>query len=361
MNAHRGKILYLPPNRVWRTYSGGQMLDRLEGRESPEDGAFPEDWIGSTVLAINPNRAQKNEGLSRVTFSGSEALLADLIASDPEYFLGLQHLSRFGANPMILVKYLDSAVRLPFQVHPTSDFSRRYLNSDCGKTEAYCILSTRPEVEEPYIYLGFQRPPSRTDLQRMIVEQDITSMELCFDKLAVKPGDVYVVPGGLPHAIGNGVLMVEIMEPTDFVARLEFNVAGRVVPKPSRFMGRDVDFALDMLSFEPMPANAVQSRWRCESRTLEKSARLHQEALVDGRVTDRFNVLRTTLSGRSRWYSKGFTILLIVEGSCAIAAADQSFQLKQLDRIVVPHGMDFLEINAPNRVTFLECLPPGTL
>jgi len=157
------------------------------------------------------------------------------------------------------------------------------------------------------------------------------------------------------------VLMVEIMEPTDFVARLEFNVAGRVVPKPSRFMGRDVDFALDMLSFEPMPANAVQSRWRCESRTLEKSARLHQEALVDGRVTDRFNVLRTTLSGRSRWYSKGFTILLIVEGSCAIAAADQSFQLKQLDRIVVPHGMDFLEINAPNRVTFLECLPPGTL
>jgi mannose-6-phosphate isomerase len=52
----------------------------------------------------------------------------------------------------------------------------------------------------------------------MIVEQDITSMELCFDKLAVKPGDVYVVPGGLPHAIGNGVLMVEIMEPTDFGA-----------------------------------------------------------------------------------------------------------------------------------------------
>jgi hypothetical protein len=99
--------------------------------------------------------------------------------------------------------------------------------------------------------------------------------------------------------------MVEIMEPTDFVARLEFNVAGRVVPKPSRFMGRDVDFALDMLSFEPMPANAVQSRWRCESRTLEKSARLHQEALVDGRVTDRFNVLRTSLfrMGWTSWKS----------------------------------------------------------
>src|SRR5271155_372061 len=201
------------------------MLDRMEGRESPADGPFPEDWLGSTLRAINPNREQKNEGLARVIFSGGEAVLADLVAADPEYFLGAQHVSRFGTNPMVLVKYLDSAVRLPFQVHPTMEFSRRHLKAESGKTEAYYILSTRPEVTEPFIYLGFQRPPSRAELRRMIVEQDIAAMESCFDKIPVKPGDVYVVPGGLPHAIGGGVLMVEVMEPTDFVARVEFNVA----------------------------------------------------------------------------------------------------------------------------------------
>lgn len=100
------------------------------------------------------------------------------------------------------MKYLDSAVRLPFQVHPTPEFSARYLNTASGKTEAYYILSTRPEEAEPFIYLGFQRPPSREELRRIIVEQNIAALERCFDKIPVRLGDVYLVPGGLPHAIG---------------------------------------------------------------------------------------------------------------------------------------------------------------
>ena len=360
MNVHRDKILRLPPNRVWRTYSGGLMLDRMEGRVSPADGTFPEDWLGSTVRAVNPNRDAKDEGLARVIFSGGEAVLADLVAADAEYFLGAQHVSRFGINPMVLVKYLDSAVRLPFQVHPTVEFSRRHLNAECGKTEAYYILSTRPEMAEPYICLGFQHPPTRQELRRMIVEQDIVAMENCFDKIRVQPGDVYVVPGGLPHAIGGGVLMVEVMEPTDFVARVEFNVAGRIIPESARFMGRDVDFVLDLFSFQPLPVSAVQTHWRCQPRTLEKNSTMQREALVDARLTDRFNVLRTTLAGRSEWQSKGFTILLVVEGFCTVATAHEEIQLKQFDRIIVPHGMKSLEIIAPERAVLLECLPPGT-
>ena len=112
------------------------MLDRMEGRAEPADGTFPEDWIGSTVRAINPNRDAKNEGLAHVVFSGGEAVLADLVAADPEYFLGAAHVKRFGLNPMVLVKYLDSAVRLPFQVHPTVEFSRQHLNAASCKTEA---------------------------------------------------------------------------------------------------------------------------------------------------------------------------------------------------------------------------------
>lgn len=359
MNAYRGKILRLPPNRVWRTYSGGLMLDRMEGRAAAADGTFPEDWIGSTVRAINPDRDVKNEGLARVIFSGGEAVLADLVQADPEYFLGAAHVDRFGPNPMVLVKYLDAAVRLPFQAHPTVEFSRKHLHAESGKTEAYYILSTRPEVAEPYIYLGFQHPPTRAELRRMIVEQDIGAMERCFDRIPVKPGDVYVVSGGLPHAIGGGVLMVEVMEPTDFVARIEFNVAGRVIPESARFMGRDVDFCLDFFSFEPLPLAAVQSRWRCQPRTLEKTATLHRETLVDTRLTDRFNVVRSTLTGRAEWRARGFTILLVVEGSCVVTAGGERLALQQYDRIVVPQGMGPLDITPDQRVVLLECLPPG--
>jgi mannose-6-phosphate isomerase len=360
MSDDRDKILRLAPNRVWRTYSGGLMLDRMEGRAKPADSPFPEDWIGSTTRAINPNREHITEGLARVVFSGGKAVLADLVAADTEYFLGAAHAAKLGKNPMVLVKYLDSQVRLPFQAHPTVEFSHRRLIAESGKTEVYYILSTRPEVTQPYIYLGFQHPPTRDELRRQIVEQDITAMEKCFEKIPVQPGDVYIVPGGLPHAIGGGVLMVEVMEPADFVARVEFNVAGRVIPESARFMGRDVEFALDMFSFQPVSAATVQSKCRCQPRTLAKTAALHREALVDPRVTDKFNVLRSTVTGCSEWHTKGFTILLLVEGSCRIATPNEEVQLQQFDRIIVPHCLQQLEITAPDRAVLLECLPPGT-
>jgi mannose-6-phosphate isomerase len=139
---------------------------------------------------------------------------------------------------------------------------------------------------------------------------------------------------------------------------VEFNVAGRIIPESARFMGRDVEFALDMFSLELLPASAVQSRWRCQPRRMEKTATLHREALVDGRVTDRFNVLRTTVTRRSLWRAHGFTVFLVVDGSCEITTAHEQISLSQFDRIVVPHGLDTLRITANDRVVFLECLPP---
>jgi mannose-6-phosphate isomerase len=358
MNEHRGLILRILPNRVWRTYSGGKQLDAIAGRRAPADGPFPEDWIGSTVRAVNPGRTRPDEGLASVVFNGKEASLAGLVSADPEYFLGPEHVARFGVNPMLLVKYLDSAVRLPFQVHPTVDFSRRRLNAESGKTEAYYILNTRPEVTEPFIYMGFQRPPDREELRRMIVDQDMAAMERCFDKIIVKSGDVFVVPGGLPHAIGRGILLVEVMEPTDFVARVEFQVAGRTIPESARFMGRDVDFALDMFSFEPLPVPVVQSRWRCTPCLVEEKNGLRRESFVDERVTDRFNVLRTSVTGRTRWRAGGFAILLVVEGKCTIATKSGQISLSKFDRIVLPHGLDELEIVANKTAVFLECRLP---
>ena len=144
------------------------MLDRMEGRAAPADGPFPEDWIGSTVRAINPNRDIMNEGLARVMSlrrrSGAGRLWS---APDPEYFLGAAHVANVSARiPMVLVKYLDSRCGCRFRLHPTVEFSRRRLNAESGKTEVYYILSTRPEVTEPYIYLGFQHPPTREELRR---------------------------------------------------------------------------------------------------------------------------------------------------------------------------------------------------
>lgn len=359
MNDCRGRILRLAPNRVWRTYSGGLFLDRIEGKPSPADGDFPEDWLGSTTRAINPGNPQANEGLARVIVGDNQVILADLVASDPEYFLGKEHLKRFGVNSMVLLKYLDAVDRLPIQVHPTVAFSRRYLNTMNGKTEAYYILATRPEVTDPFIYLGFQRPPTRLELRRMIIEQDIAALESCFDKIPVKPGDVFLVPGGLPHAIGGGVFMVELMEPTDYVARVEFKIGNRVVPESARFMERDVEFALDMFSFEEWPIDAVQRRWRCQPNLLEQTDGILRESLVDERSTDRFRMTRTTITGRCHWRCQEFTILIVIEGTCSIETAHERVVLSQYDRFVVPCGLEEFEVVAEQRAVFLESCGPS--
>jgi mannose-6-phosphate isomerase len=358
VKTHRGLILRLLPNRVWRTYTGGRMLDLIEGRPTPADGPFPEDWIGSTVRAVNPDGRPLDEGLARVLLAGTEAELADLIAADPEYFLGAEHLVRLGGNPMVLVKYLDSAARLPFQVHPTVEFSRSRLNAQSGKTEAYYILEIRPVVSSPFIYLGFQRPPEREELRRMISEQDIPALERCFDPIPVKPGDVFVVPGGLPHAIGGGILMIEVMEPTDLVARVEFQTGGRLIPESARFMGRSLDFVLDMFSLEPVPASIVQSRWCCRPEVVEHTPEMLRESLVDERTTGRFRMFRMRIAGSIRWRPGGFTILIVVEGECTLSTGREQIQLARFDRVVVPAGVEELEISTRTGATLIECRPP---
>ncbi len=186
-------------------------------------------------------------------------MFTDLIALDPDYFLGSEHVARFGQQPMVLVKLLDSAVRLHLQVHPTAEFAREHLNANSGKAEAYYILDVREDVEEAFVYLGFQRPPSRAELKRCIEEQDLAAMEGFFDKIEVKPGDVLFIPGGVPHAIGGGIFMVEIMEPSDLVVRFEFERAGYTLPESARFMNRGLDFCLDIFDFEARPESVVRS------------------------------------------------------------------------------------------------------
>ena len=78
--APHGKILRLPPNRVWRTYLGGRTLDQLASEVgghvpvpafSPADTHFPEDWIASTTRAINPPDAARQPSPAR---SGQRAV-----------------------------------------------------------------------------------------------------------------------------------------------------------------------------------------------------------------------------------------------------------------------------------------------
>ena len=122
--------IFFERNRVFRVYLGGKQYSKLMG-DAPEDNMFPEEWIASKVKAINPKYFGKRDGVSVIKYT--DIFFDDLIEEEKDLILG-------GRKYDCLVKYLDSAIRLPVQVHPNKAFSRKFFNSEYGKTEFFVVF-----------------------------------------------------------------------------------------------------------------------------------------------------------------------------------------------------------------------------
>ena len=356
---YKDHLITFTQNRVWRTYTGGRILDEMISKAEPQDSHFPEDWIGSTTQAINLGREEISEGLSEAFINNEYIKFDQLIKKDPEYFLGKKHVAAFDLNPMLLVKYLDSSVRLHFQAHPTAEFAQQHLNSKCGKAEAYYVLSAREGIDDPYIYLGFQQPPSREAFKEMIEKQNIAQMENCFEKIKIAPGDCFYIPGGMPHAIGEGVLIIEIMEPSDLAVRFEFEKSGYTMPEEARFMKKGLDFCLDVFDYQQYSVQDIINNQKQSPDTVcQYNPDSKKESLIDQTTTPSFRVCKSSILGKVEKTEEDFYIGIITKGECVIHCGDEILNLKQFDKFFCPAGIDSITIESKSGVEILECYPP---
>jgi mannose-6-phosphate isomerase len=353
----RQVLLDLPPNRVRRNYTGGRTLDAIEGSRDPRDGDRPEDWIASTIRAANPGLPEADdEGLSQLDDgAGGRLRLSDVLAADPEHYLGAEHVKRTGAHLGFLAKLLDSAMRLHVQAHPTAAFARRHLGSRWGKLESYCILGVRPGVE-PYIRLGFQRPPTPEAWMRIVQEQDIPAMDACFDRVPVAPGEVWLIPGGLPHAIGEGLFLLEVMEPTDLVVRCEFEREGVIVPPGGRFMGRDPRLAMAIFDYTALPVVQAREKYRIIPRRTGPS----EEQLIGPDQTDAFEISRVKTDARIELRpADRIRLGVVASGSGLIAIGDRRLALRPGARFLLAAAAPaaHLESDRNQPIEVLLCSP----
>lgn len=346
----------LLPNRVWRTYQGGRVLDRIQGKPDPGDSNFPEDWVGSATRAINPGREEFVEGIGTAQSADGTLLPMDaMYTTSPEDALGTAHVQAYGAHPYLLVKLLDSAMRLHLQAHPTVTWARQHLNANSGKTEAWWILQTR--TADAYVYLGFQRPPAPSEWRRMIHEQDLAAMLACFDPIAVKPGDLLLVEGGVPHAIGPGITMVEIQEPTDYVVRCEYAHGGLTLPESARSMGLGLDRVLDLFDYASYPAATIKERFGPQLHIITESINGREEALLAAPQTDRIEVRRIQCTGEFSLNLDGrFSILIVLAGTGTLVAEGISLPLQPWSRLFLPAVLTGVSITG--HLTVARCLPP---
>ena len=197
---------------------GGYAMDVFRGRDNPKD--IPngsEAWVGSLTRARGANENCPNFGCAETILpDGTKKYLFEAIAEDPERILGKKHIKQFGDELGMLLKLLDAKNQYFLQAHPTRYTATELWNSPYGKEEAWHVLALRENMAEPpYILLGFKPGVTREQFQNLYYNATLKDLENLCHKFVIQPGETYFVPGGIPHALGAGALVIEIQEPSD--------------------------------------------------------------------------------------------------------------------------------------------------
>jgi mannose-6-phosphate isomerase len=147
---------------------------------------------------------------------GGETQLDALVAADPVAIIGRRGLRATANRPLfpLLVKLIDAAENLSIQVHPDDTVASTV--GRMGKTEAWHILAAAPDA---VLYLGLRADVSIAEFAARCHRGGETAGLL--RQIPAVPGTTVLIPAGTVHALGAGVLVYEVQQPSDLTYRLD--------------------------------------------------------------------------------------------------------------------------------------------
>lgn len=184
---------------VW----GGKKLTKwkqLPAHEQPVGESWEVSCVPQSVSVIANGEAK---GMALATY----------IAQQPAAVLGKGVAKAYDNQLPLLVKFIDAKRNLSIQVHPNDEMAARLFHKK-GKSEMWYVISAEPGA---YLYAGFKTAINAQEYRRLIAEGDITTV---LAKHRVHPGDVFYIPAGRVHAIGEGIVLAEIQQSSDLTFRI---------------------------------------------------------------------------------------------------------------------------------------------
>jgi mannose-6-phosphate isomerase len=317
-------LLELPPNQIRRFYRGGARIAAFRGLPRADDDA-PEDWVASTTTV----HGEKELGLSRLA-DGNR--LREVIADDPARFFEPAHRERFGSEPGVLIKLLDAGERLPVHLHPGDEFAATHLSSPFGKTEAWIILEAEGDA---CVHVGFSSELDEGDLAELVAAGKGEALLARMNRMPVAAGDTIFVPAGVPHAIGAGILLLELQQPSDLSILLE----RPGMSEDEAFLGLARDVALAAVTRSVPDLDRLQ---------LVRGASLFPPE------ADRF--FRAELVEGGERLDPSFSVLIGYAGTGALESALSAVAVRRGSTVLVPFSEGVAEVTGTWRG--VRCRPP---
>ena len=220
--------------RVW----GGRALESALGRSLPSGAPIGESW---EIV----DRPEAQSIVVGGPFNGQS--LRSLLAQHGADVMGPRWPA--GKPFPLLVKWLDCRERLSLQVHPPAAVAAELRGEP--KTENWYIASSAPEA---HLIVGLTRGVTRSQFEHAIGDNTV---EACVHHFPVAAGDSILVRSGQVHAIGAGILILEIQQNSDTTYRVyDWGRVG-LDGLPRQLHVAQSLRSIDWTDFEPTPMRAT--------------------------------------------------------------------------------------------------------
>lgn len=284
--------------RIW----GGNALNSYFGKDIPAGEKIGESWEltdlpGDHSEIVNGSLAGKT--------------IDELLELYPEQITGLKS---YQAPFPLMIKLLDAQDVLSLQVHPDIDVCNK-TGKGAPKTECWYIVDKKKDA---CIYKELKEGTTPEQFQQAI--EDGTCADY-LKQVPVEVGQCHFLPSGTVHAIGAGLLIAEIQQPSDTTYRVfDWN---RVDAKTGQSRELHVEDALESIHFDSSKDNL----------SVEDTGRLVE--------APEFNVdkgHRTT--GNQVLIENGqMKVIVVINGSGVIEPTDsdiETFEFKGGDTFLIP-------------------------
>lgn len=244
----------------------------------------------------------------------------------------------------ILIKFIDAKKDLSIQVHPDDEYARINENGQNGKIEFWYILDANKDSKIVY---GLSHDVSREEFRQILENGKIYNY---LQNITVNSDDIYLIEPGLIHAIGEGILLVEVQESSNLTYRLyDYDRVDKNGKKRELHIEKALDVSNLKASDEPsQPMRVLKYIPGCASELLSRCKYFQVERIIINteRTRRMFSYMSNDLS---------FKVLICIKGCCSMTFSNKSLNVFKGDCIFVPANSKEIRIHGCAQFLSVTC------